>query len=287
MNMTTSDASDPKSPGRAATIDDAARAAFERDGFVHVRGLVPEAELAALEHTYMRFLRGEIPVTGRDFCDMAAEYSEEGADRSTAVARLDLLNVMLPRRYHPAWRDNAYERAAAAVARALIPAATELDYDQLVAKPPRRPAAVFHWHQDVAYWPTTPSPETVTVWLALDDCAEDNGCLRFVPGSHNEPTLRPHRPLHGDRDTSHTLVADVDPAVDTITSAPIARGDALCFRERVLHGSGGNTSDRWRRAYVVAFRTRATVEAERALGFTHSHTDDLTVLRKVSGLGPS
>ncbi|MFT6832953.1 MAG: phytanoyl-CoA hydroxylase, partial [Planctomycetota bacterium] len=56
------------------------------------------------------------------------------------------------------------------------------------------------------------------------------------------------------------------------------------FRERLLHGSGGNTSDRWRRAYVVAFRTQATVDAERAMGFTHSHSDDLSVLDQVSGL---
>lgn len=271
----------------APLIDDAARAAFERDGFVHVRGLVDEATLAELEPTFMRFLRGEIPVEGRDFCDMAAEYASTSSDRSTAIDRLDVLNVMLPRRYHPAWRGNPYERAAAEVARALVPGATELDYDQLVAKPPRRPAAVFHWHQDVAYWPATPEPETVTVWLALDECDEDNGCLRFVPGSHLEASLRPHRPLHGDRDASHTLVAEVDPARDRIVSAPIRRGDALCFRERVLHGSGGNTSDRWRRAYVVAFRTRATVAAERAMGFTHSHTDDLGVLRRVSGLSPA
>jgi phytanoyl-CoA hydroxylase len=266
-------------------IDDKARAAFARDGFVHVRGLVDEAALVDLEGTYMRFLRGELPVEGRDFCDMASEYASTTSDRSTAIDRLDVLNVMLPRRYYPAWRGNVYERAAAEVARALVPTATELDYDQLVAKPPRRPAAVFHWHQDVAYWPATPAPETVTVWMALDDCAEDNGCLMFVPGSHNEPKLRPHRPLHGDRDASHTLVADVDPKIDHIVSAPIRRGDALCFSERVLHGSGGNTSDRWRRAYVVAFRTRATFDAERAMGFTHSHTDDLSVLKQVSGLG--
>ncbi|MEZ6018120.1 MAG: phytanoyl-CoA dioxygenase family protein [Planctomycetota bacterium] len=268
-------------------IDDAARAAFARDGYVHVRDLVDAATMVELEATYMRFLRGEIPVTGRDFCDMAADYgatADAAADRSTAIDRLDVLNVMLPRRYHPAWRGNAYERVAGEVARALLPSATELDYDQLVAKPPGRPAAVFHWHQDLAYWPATPEPETVTVWLALDDTDEENGCLMFVPGSHAEPALRPHLPLHGDRDVSHTLVATVDPNVDRITPAPIRRGDALCFRERVLHGSGGNPSARWRRAYVVAYRTPATVAAERAMGFTHSHSDDLTVLRNVSGL---
>ncbi len=265
-------------------IDATHRQSFETSGFVHIERLLDEPTMAALEGTLMDFLRGAIPVQGRDFCDMAAEYAAADSDRSTAIERLDLLNVMLPRRYHPAWRGNAYERAAAEVARALLPAATELDYDQIVAKPPRRPGAVFHWHQDLAYWPTTPAPETVTVWLAFDDTAEDNGCLRFVPGSHREPNLRPHRPLHADRDASHTLVADVDPTRDTIVSAPIRRGDALCFRERVLHGSGGNTSDRWRRAYVVAFRTAATVAAERAMGFTHSHNDDLGVLKQVSGL---
>ncbi len=270
-----------------ALIQDSDREAFARDGYVHVRGLLDERQLAELEPTYMRFLRGEIPVEGRDFCDMAAEYqrgSTSEDDRSMAIDRLDVLNVMLPRRYHPEWRGNAYERAAADVARALLPSATELDYDQLVAKPPARPGAVFHWHQDLAYWPETPEPETVTVWLALDDTAEDNGCLNFVPGSHLENELRPHFPLHGDRDTSHTIVAKIDPARDHVVPAPIRRGDALCFRERTLHGSGGNTSERWRRAYVIAFRSRATVEAERAMGFTHSHSDDLSVLEQVSGL---
>ena len=55
--------------------------------------------------------------------------------------------------------------------------------------------------------------------------------------------------------------------------------------EGVLHGSGGNrTADSWRRAYIVAFRSRSTVEAERALGFTHSHNDDVAVLDRVDGL---
>lgn len=256
---------------------DALRADFERDGFVRVPQLLADAELDAITDTYMRFLRREIEVPGRDFCDMAGDYD-------TPVEDFDVVNVMLPRRYHPGWRDNPWERAAGGIARALLPAATTLDYDQLVAKPPERRDAVFHWHQDLAYWPDTPAPETVTLWLALDDTDESNGCLRFIPGSHREPSLRTHRPLHGDRDESHTLVADVDTERDRIVSAPLARGEALAFRERVLHGSGGNTSTRWRRAYVLAFRTAATVAAERAMGFTHSHGDDLDVLRGVSGL---
>jgi hypothetical protein len=45
-----------------------------------------------------------------------------------------------------------------------------------------------------------------------------------------------------------------------------------------VHGSGGNGSNRWRRGWVLAFRAQATIAAERAMGFTHSHNDDVQVL---------
>jgi hypothetical protein len=41
----------------------------------------------------------------------------------------------------------------------------------------------------------------------------------------------------------------------------------------VVHGSGPNESDGWRRAYVLAFRTAEMVDEERRLGFSHSHND--------------
>jgi hypothetical protein len=51
--------------------------------------------------------------------------------------------------------------------------------------------------------------------------------------------------------------------------------------ERVMHGSGGNLSSGYRRAYVVAYRSIETIETERALGFTHSHNDNVDVLATV------
>ena len=162
-----------------------------------------------------------------------------------------------------------------------------LDYDQLLAKRPRREDAEFLWHQDMAYWIATPDPRTATVWLAIDDSTPENGCMRFVPGSQLEPELRPHRPPTGDRSDSHTLFAELDPTRDEVVMAPIGRGDVTVHDERVLHGSGGNTSDGWRRAYVVAFRSGETVAEERRRGFTHSHEDPPGVLDEVGLEGES
>ncbi|MBL8724592.1 MAG: phytanoyl-CoA dioxygenase family protein [Planctomycetes bacterium] len=250
------------------------RHAFHEDGWVHLPAFLTEAELRPLEALYMQFLRRELPVAGRDYCDMTGEYTRRPEDFA-------ILNVMLPRRYHPPLQDNPYERRAAAVAQQLIGGELGLDYDQLVAKPPHKPDAVFHWHQDLGYWPKTPDPRTATFWLALDETDHDNGCLQFVDGSHREARLRGHVPLRGDRTQNHTLVAEVDPARDRIRPARLQRGDVTVHHERTLHGSGGNRSARWRRGYVLAFRSLDTIARERALGFTHSHNDPPDLLARI------
>ena len=267
-----SEASRRDGPSYRVTDEEVER--FRRDGYVHLRGVLSPDELDEIARVYERFVRREIAVPGRDYCDMSSDYDKP-------VDEYSIINVMLPRRYYPPWRDNLLERRGAAIARQLQGDGMAIDYDQLLAKPPRRDDSVFHWHQDLAYWPQTDDPRTATLWLALDDSTERNGCMRFVTGSNREPALRPHEPLHGDRESSHTLVAAVDEARDPIRLAEIARGDVTVHDERVVHGSGPNRSDRWRRAYVVAFRARETIAVERRLGFTHSHNDDADVLGAV------
>jgi phytanoyl-CoA hydroxylase len=260
-------AADDRRDGSLYRVSAEEKRRFEEDGYVHLRGVLSESEMAPIEDVYQRFLRREIAVEGKDFCDMSDGYAKP-------IESYSIVNVMLPRRYYPQWRGNLYEQRVASIARQLVGDGLDVDYDQLLAKPPHKADAVFAWHQDLAYWPVTPDLRTATAWLAIDDSSIENGCMRFVPGSHREPRLRPHQPLHGDREKSHTLVAEVDPARDRVVCAEIRRGDCTIHNERVLHGSGGNTSARWRRAYIVAFRAKSTIDWERARGFTHSHNDD-------------
>jgi len=251
-------------------------AAFRRDGFVHLRGVLDEEELAVIEVDYQRLIQREIPVLDKDFCDMSGEYGQPIDDFA-------VINVMLPRRYHPAWRGNLVERRAESIAAQLHGDGMVLDYDQLLAKPPRRPSGAFAWHQDQAYWIKTPDTRTATMWLALDDSGAENGGMHFVPGSQQERDLREHSPLSGTRDESHTLAAVLEDH-DPVFQPELSRGDATIHGERVLHGSPGNPSGRWRRAYVVAYRSEATVAQERRLGFTHSHNDEARVLGQVEAL---
>jgi phytanoyl-CoA hydroxylase len=116
---------------------------------------------------------------------------------------------------------------------------------------------------------------TCTCSLAIDNSTEENGCLRYVPGSGLSRTLRQHAPLTGSRDEGHALKLEVSKG-DFVKLAPCKRGSITVHDEFVVHGSSGNMSaNSQRRTYVLAYRPKKVVEAERKLGFTHSHNDEV------------
>jgi phytanoyl-CoA hydroxylase len=248
-------------------------ASYAHTGYLTLDDVITEAELASIEPTFQRFIRGEVTGMGRDFCDMSGPYGRAFED-------FNLVNAVLPRVYDASLRGNVFERRATSIARQLIGDDATLDYDQFLAKRPARPGAVFAWHQDLGYWPSdTPDTRTVTCSLALDDATPENGCLQVVPGSHLEPRLRPHRPAAWSskpelRDEAHTLSVQLAPT-DEVVWLPVRRGGITVHNERIVHGSAGNNSSGWRRTYVIAHRSRRTVDHERRIGFTHSHNDTI------------
>lgn len=245
---------------------------FKRDGYLVLDGFLSEAELAPIEKIFDRFRRAEVEGMGRDFCDMSGPYNRAFED-------YNLINAMLPRVYAPELQGNIFEQRATSVARQLIGDDCALDYDQFLSKRPNRSEAVFAWHQDLGYWPTgTPDNRTTTCSLALDDANIANGCLRVVPGSHKESSLRGHQATHrtnpetGEVEVAHALTIELRDD-DEVVHLPVKRGSITVHDERIVHGSGGNNSENWRRTYVVAHRSQATVDYERSIGFNHSHNN--------------
>jgi len=257
--------------GNRYIVTDEEREQFKRDGYIILKSVLSEEEVAEIEVIYNKFMTQEIVVPGKDFCDMAG-----GFDRTPD--QFSIVNAMLPRKYYPQWQGNVYEQRTSSIAQQLCGDGMGIDYDQLLAKRPQKEDAIFPWHQDSAYWPPFKSdPTTTTMWLAVDNSTVQNGCMRFVPGSHLETQLRPHRPALGKtREEAHALMCDVydsEDGTDISHYVPIKRGDITVHNERVIHGSGPNLSDGWRRAYVVAYRRQDCISEERLIGFSHFHND--------------
>ena len=136
------------------------------------------------------------------------------------------------------------------------------------------------WHQDESYWPSGMTKiednsihakffpgRSITIWLALDDVDELNGCLWFLPGSHKKK-LRKHRTASKN---SHVLTTD---ELDEIQKGlahpvPLKKGDAVFWTGRTLHYANGNYTENLRRTYIVNYRPRKSIEYERSNGFDH------------------
>ena len=108
------------------------------------------------------------------------------------------------------------------------------------------------WHQDGQYWPIRPLA-TCTVWLAIDDATIENGCLRFIKGSHIDQKLKSHN-INNDKNLTlnQELVKeeyDEKKAVNLI----LKRGQISLHDVYLVHGSEANNSPKARRAITMRF----------------------------------
>jgi len=105
-------------------------------------------------------------------------------------------------------------------------------------------------HQDGDYYPIEPL-ETVSVWIAIDDATPENGCMRYIPGSHKERRIFPH---HWDENPDLTLTQVIDEAyapeekaVDVVLEA----GQVAIHDVYMVHGSNANRSENRRAGFVL------------------------------------
>ena len=185
---------------------------------------------------------------------------------------------MLPSKYCPELVGNIYYQVAQNIANQLYEGKAAMDYEQFLAKKPQETDAEFAMHQDLGYWPKMENTWTATFSLALNDADVNNGCLQVVPGSNKEVELRSHSlkqfsTVNEDKKEGHTLVIDMKDS-DDILYLPVKKGSLTVHDERIIHGSGGNSTKEYRKTYVMAFRDIKTIAIERSIGFNHSHNDE-------------
>jgi ectoine hydroxylase-related dioxygenase (phytanoyl-CoA dioxygenase family) len=94
---------------------------------------------------------------------------------------------------------------------------------------------------------------TCSVWIAIDDSTRENGCLRFIPGSHGARALAVHErndadglslPMQLRRDEY-----DESQAVDVVLRA----GQMSLHDVFLIHGSEPNRSPQPRRALTLRY----------------------------------
>ena len=137
-----------------------------------------------------------------------------------------------------------------AVVRRLIGSPDIIKYHSKLLMKTAHDGSLTPWHQDWGYWRSQSiEPTQLNCMLSIDAADLDNGCIRFVEGSHLQGAVD-HARLDS---VSFSIGLEGD--IDRFPSTPVetAAGDAVFFGGLVIHGSAPNASGRNRRANTFAF----------------------------------
>ena len=144
------------------------------------------------------------------------------------------------------YREQASHPKIVDMAADLIGENISLYADQMMLKPPRygseKPP-----HQDNAYFRVEPADAVITCWMALDDATIDNGCMRYISGSH-KLGLVDHAAIES---TPHLVPKGVD--FTKSVAVPAKAGACVFHHSLTLHHSYANRSDKWRRAFICHY----------------------------------
>ena len=193
---------------------------MQEDGFAVFDDVFTPTELAELDGWLLGFLER----TRRDDRAREVDFGQKVAERDEHVRRF-------------AERDEFLTLATA-----FIGPDTDLYFNQMVYKNPEG-AIPFSWHQDDAYGPVEPSPY-LTIWIAITEATEENGCLSVMPGSYRQG-LQPH----WESDFGLACWSNDDPNQGVVL--PMKRGSLVAFWSTTMHKSGPNLTSDVRKAYIL------------------------------------
>jgi ectoine hydroxylase-related dioxygenase (phytanoyl-CoA dioxygenase family) len=251
-------------------IDDATVAAYRRDGFVVVPGMVGAAELAVLRQVLAEIVAGAAGVeTHDDVYDL-----EPGHSRATPKVR----RIKSPHKVHAAFDRLVRSAPVIEVCRALLGQPDLRLYGAKLNMKSARYGSPVEWHQDWAFYPHT-NDDILAIGVMLDDTSLENGPLLCTPGSHLGPVFSHHG-------ADGRFCGSVDPreiGAEIAAARPCtgAAGSMSFHHVRTLHGSAQNVSDRPRNLLLYEV---AAADAWPLLGVKDLAEFDSRLL---TGQGPS
>ena len=189
--------------------------AYAKDGYVFPYDVIGEAEAAEL------------------LADLEAAEAEVAGDR----AKLSMVRSF-PAQLLPSFaRVVRHPRLIEAVSQIIGPDLLLWGSGLFIKEASSR--SYVSWHQDLNYWGLDGERE-VTAWLALTPANVENGCMRFVPGSHAKKVV-PHVDSFA-QDNLLTRGQEIAVEVDEASAVNVVlrAGQASLHHGHMFHASGPN-----------------------------------------------
>ena len=207
---------------------------YERDGLLLIRQFLSAGELSEVERELRTYTETIVPTLP------ASDIVYEANGKS-------IRNLWRMEKYSPYFDRLSRTPRIVGLIGELVHGQPVVCAVELFAKPPRVGSAV-PIHQDNGYFNLDP-PDALTLWIALDESTEENGCVRYARGSHRGGLL-PHKAslVPGN---SWGLAKPPEASTLDEVKGLLAPGDAMIHNCCTLHWSLPNLTDRARRGLLV------------------------------------
>ena len=214
---------------------------FHQNGYLHNVKLLEEWQVDVLN----RELAG-IADPAHPGHDLFYEFHSNESTDPNAVLFHSLGHWRIMEGFHDILWNPAFVMAASQL---LGGKSVRFWHDQLFCKPARH-GGVVAWHQDYSYWTRTSPMQHLTCWVGLDDANAENGCLHYIPKSHNWGLLdKPE--LAGDMEGLMDYLTEEQKAAFQPVAVEMKKGHGSFHHPLMVHGSYENKSERSRRAFVL------------------------------------
>ena len=212
---------------------------YDEHGYVVIRQLLGTVEFQELKDNLDRYVRDVVPTLP----DADAFYQDRSRPETLKqMQHMGCDPFFLAYSHHPKWT---------ALAEALVGEPVQGEQPEWFNKPPAT-NHVTPPHQDNYYFCLKPS-NVVTIWLALDSVDPENGCLRYVDGSHQ----RGYR-THAKSKILGFSQGITDYSAEDFTrevAVPLQPGDAVAHHGMTIHRADANLSlTRHRRSFAIVFK---------------------------------
>ena len=218
---------------------DALKTAFQEDGFIVIRNLFDETEMAGL----LQFAKSD-----RALIDESYARKDATGGESKLAVRNDLDEASI---YTAVVRS---KRVAGTMEQLLDDEVYHYHHKMMLKEP--RVGGAWEWHQDYGYWYNNGClyPDMASCLIAVDRATEENGCLQVLRGSHKIGRVE-----HGT--TGDQMGADmvrVEEAIKRheLVYCELEPGDAVFFHGNLLHCSSKNRSEHPRWSLICCYNTK-------------------------------
>lgn len=219
---------------------------FETKGFLPYGPFLSLARVKQLGEAIDAIASGEIGYPEELIrWEPAADQLANKTERKNLVYQ-----IRYPHRHIPLFLEHATDPVILDALEDLIGPDIVLYNTQALLKPAFHGTAV-PWHQDSAYWPFK-AFNLVSCWIALDEANEENGCMRFIPGSHKLGLLehKTGRALSHASGGTAAAVQEAEVDASQAVAVPAKPGFGSFHHCLTAHGTPANNSPQRRRAII-------------------------------------